>query len=890
MSHVAAAWPTVRAHACSTGCQDLLVSRKVAVQRQLGFVVAPCGLVCLVAGARLPRRRAWHRRCRRVQAQATLAQSRDGGDGWDDEIGSSEAVPLSKRAPLLIDGRIVIPEKSFKVTSPATGELVGVAPDASDAQIEEAVHAAKLAAESWGSLRHAERGEVLASCAAKLRENLEPLAALQTSESGRPIPETRLEVIVAAACLDAAGRLLDIDKEKLISEDETKRVVVQQIPLGVTAVIAPWNAPIVLGWKPTATALACGNTVVLKPAPQTPLTTLRIGELLRPLLPPGVLNVVCATDTRSPRPGEILTSHPAVKKVVFTGSTAIGSKVMAACAKDFKRLLLELGGNDAAIVCADCDVDMVADGLFKAAFFNNGQTCCAAKRIYVHESIYDKFTDAFAARARRAVLGNGLKEGVELGPLANYVQLKHVTELVEDAKSNGGRVLCGGGAIAAPPGDESSSTGLFYLPTIMVDVREGTRLVDEEQFGPVVPVMPYKDDEEAIRRANATPYGLGASVWSSDHRKANRLAYRLKAGTIWVNRHCEFIRNAPFGGIGSSGIGRAGDLSEQDIHEYTETRTLCLAKEPSNTLDLSVAPVPHVEIEERARNVLRKLFSRAAREQRFPMFETEVQEAMRTFPFQPLNLRTAVESLWSTEGPPCVVIRGLPLGPASGARSISKASLLGALGLLGADAFTYRAWKDAEALVHNLLPDGLAGSEAFGWHRDGRCSPAFEPPRFFHRPESLVPEVVAALCLKNGAAEPLHVKLVDFRRLRRTVSMQDFETLKSTPLAFFDAELGVRSERVTTVMCTGDGNDAIFELREPGRFEPEGDLTAVAAYERLRTAAERLQETIDLQGGDMVIFHNRRCAHRWVQAGKEARVQVAIGSRGVRKWPERNVQ
>eukprot|EP00913_Durusdinium_trenchii_P016526 g15532.t1 len=367
---------------------------------------------------------------------------------------------------------------------------------------------------------------------------------------------------------------LDINQEKVISEDEEKKVVVRRTPLGVVAVIAPWNAPIVLGWKPTATALACGNAVVLKPAPQTPLTTLRIGELLRPILPRGVLNVVVGSDAVSLRPGEILTNHDLVRKVVFTGSTAIGSKVMEACANNFKRVLLELGGNDPAmlgciailltedqppetkthvIVREDADIEKTAEGLFKGAFFNNGQTCCAAKRIYVQEKIYDAFVEAFCKRARMAVLGNGLSATTELGPLASAVQLKH-----------GGRVLCGGGATAGPPGDVSSNTGLFYLPTIVVDVAEGTRIVDEEQFGPVVPVMPYKDDEEAILRANSTKYGLGASIWSENLEKANEIANRLKAGTVWVNKHCEFIRNAPFGGIDSSGIGRAGDLGDQD--------------------------------------------------------------------------------------------------------------------------------------------------------------------------------------------------------------------------------------------------------------------------------------------------------------------------------------
>ncbi|CAK9049509.1 unnamed protein product [Durusdinium trenchii] len=573
--------------------------------------VSAAALSAVLLSGRVARVARVARRPRGLKAQAAAA-SLILDDGWDDEPEANEQVPLSKRAPLLIDGRIIIPPKSFRVTSPATGSLVGVAPDASADMIEAAVTAAHRAAPGWAQLRHTERASVLMSCADTLRSNLEALATLQTNESGRPISETRIEVMVAAATFENAARFLDINQEKVISEDEEKKVVVRRTPLGVVAVIAPWNAPIVLGWKPTATALACGNAVVLKPAPQTPLTTLRIGELLRPILPRGVLNVVVGSDAVSLRPGEILTNHDLVRKVVFTGSTAIGSKVMEACANNFKRVLLELGGNDPAIVREDADIEKTAEGLFKGAFFNNGQTCCAAKRIYVQEKIYDAFVEAFCKRARMAVLGNGLSATTELGPLASAVQLKHVTELVEDARRKGGRVLCGGGATAGPPGDVSSNTGLFYLPTIVVDVAEGTRIVDEEQFGPVVPVMPYKDDEEAILRANSTKYGLGASIWSENLEKANEIANRLKAGTVWVNKHCEFIRNAPFGGIDSSGIGRAGDLGDQDLSQYTEIRTLCLAKVPPK-LPPAIASLkrcPEVHLEERARSMLQRLFRR----------------------------------------------------------------------------------------------------------------------------------------------------------------------------------------------------------------------------------------------------------------------------------------
>lgn len=720
---------------------------------------------------------------------------------------------------------------------------------------------------------------MLQSCADALRANLEALATLQTNESGRPLAETRLEVIVAAASFENAARFLDVSQERLISEDEEKKVVIRRMPVGVVAVIAPWNAPIVLGWKPTATALACGNPVVLKPAPQTPLTTLRIGELLRSLLPRGVLNVVVGSDLNTPRPGEILTSHDLVRKVVFTGSTAIGSKVMEACAKGFKRLLLELGGNDPAIVREDCDVEKAAEGLFKGAFFNNGQTCCAAKRIYVQEKIYDKFVKAFVARARRAVLGNGLSSGTELGPLASAVQLRHVMELVEDARRKGGRVLCGGGATAGPPGDEGSNTGLFYLPTIVVDVAEGTRLVDEEQFGPVVPVMSYKDDEEAVRRANATRYGLSASIWSQDFDKANEIANRLKAGTVWVNKHCEFIRNAPFGGIDESGIGRAGDLGEQDLNQYTEIRTLCLAKAPPKLPpDVeSLQHTPEVVVEERARSALQRLFRRVRSQD---ALESAAQEALRVFPFQPRNLRSALTSLSSPTGSACVLLRGLPVEtPIARRRLESEASLLGVLGLLGASAY---ALGDEEP--QGLVRDVDEASEASTWHRDGRSAPSFDAPRRLFRPEKSVPDFALSMCIGEGVKG----SFVDFRRLRAVADPQDVALLQKEPIAFFDSQLGLRSERVLVAASQEEDFDVIFDLREAQRFEAEGPGEVLAAYSRILQLAERWKEDFELNSGDLVVFNNKRCAHRFALQGSA--IRMTRGSRGADEWQDRLIK
>jgi len=475
------------------------------------------------------------------------------------------------------------------------------------------------------------------------------------------------------------------------------------------------------------------------------------------------------------------------------------------------------------------------------------------------------------ARARRAKLGNGLSAGTELGPLASYLQLRHVTELVDDARRDGGRVLCGGGATAGPPGDEGPGTGLFYLPTIVVDVREGTRLVDEEQFGPVVPVMPFKDASEAVRRANGTSYGLGASVWSRNLAKANELADQLRAGTVWVNRHCEFIRNAPFGGIGSSGIGRAGDLGLRDLGEYTELRTLCLAVPPVPTVKAVARAIPCVSVQSKAQAMLgQRLASiRADLHQDPKAFAAEAKEAVRTFPLQPVDFRPALLSILEADGPPCVMFSGLPteqqLGtPVASSRSglghsNGEALLMGVAALLGACAVGYRGHFN-EALVRALPADAHEGC---GWHRGGRCNPAYKAPRRFYRPEEHVPDLVAAFCIHSDSSTGL--RLVDLQKLCDAVAVEDLNCLRRHRLSFFDNETGVRSEQVLVAADSADQASPvpILDLREPARFEAEGIPEAVAAYERVLQAAEATSEFLKLRSGDFIILNNKRCLHAW---------------------------
>jgi acyl-CoA reductase-like NAD-dependent aldehyde dehydrogenase len=339
---------------------------------------------------------------------------------------------------------------------------------------------------------------------------------------------------------------------------------VHRRPLGVVAAITPWNFPIILAvWK-IAPALLAGNTVVIKPSPFTPLSTLALGETLRGSLPPGVLNVVSGGDDL----GKWMTSHPVPRKISFTGSIETGKHVAASAAPDLKRLTLELGGNDAAIVLPDVDPAAIADKLFWGAFENTGQVCSAIKRVFVHEDQYAATIEALAERARSVVVGDGFDAKTELGPLNNRPQFERVQELVSDAIDAGATVSAGGSA--------REGGGYFFEPTILSDVGEGVRIVDEEQFGPALPVLRYREVDDAIERANGTMFGLSGSVWSNDRERATELAGKLECGTAWVNQHLQIVPHAPFGGAKWSGIGV--ENGPWGLYGFTEARTINIAK------------------------------------------------------------------------------------------------------------------------------------------------------------------------------------------------------------------------------------------------------------------------------------------------------------------------
>jgi acyl-CoA reductase-like NAD-dependent aldehyde dehydrogenase len=462
---------------------------------------------------------------------------------------------------LLIGGKLVPGDSTMDVINPATGKTLTSCPRASVDQANAAVAAAKEAFPAWAAKTFAERAAILAKYADAIEARFNDFCTLLTQEQGKPTADAQWEIGGTLAFLRYfAGLKVE---PKILEDSETRRIEQHRRPLGVVAAIIPWNFPVLLLNGKLAPALLSGNTLVAKPAPTTPLTTLLLGEIAKDVFPAGVFNVI--TDANDL--GSVLTTHPDVRKISFTGSTATGKKVMASAADSVKRVTLELGGNDAAIVLDDVDPKEAAPKIFGTAFANNGQVCIAIKRLYVHEKIYDQMVDELAKQANAAVVGDGLEKGTTHGPLQNKMQFEKVKSLVEETKK-AGKVVAGG--------QVSDGGGYFIRPTIVRDVTDGDRIVDEEQFGPILPVIKYSDPEDALKRANASPYGLGGSIWGKDTSRAAGMAARLESGTAWVNKHLELSPGVPFGGAKQSGMGV--EFSEEGLNEFTQNQVVNIAK------------------------------------------------------------------------------------------------------------------------------------------------------------------------------------------------------------------------------------------------------------------------------------------------------------------------
>lgn len=468
---------------------------------------------------------------------------------------------------LTIDGQAVSTTQSFAVLNPATEEVVADCPLADAAQVNQAVAAAKKAFGPWSRLSNAERKAKLAKFADLLEAHADELAHLSTLESGKPLSgfagvgsifEVGGAVMWCRATLEME---LQVDQ---IQDDATASVNVFRKPLGVVGSITPWNFPVMIAIWHVIPALLTGNTVVIKPSEYTPLSTLLLVKLANEVLPPGVFNSVAGAG----EVGALLSAHPDIAKIVFTGSSATGKKIMQTASGNLKRLTLELGGNDAGIVLPDVDVNEVAPKIFAMSMINSGQVCAALKRLYVHESIFDELTQALANIANSVKVGNGLEQ-VDFGPIQNKVQFDKVCSIAKDALEHGATFITGG----LPTGGK----GYFFPITLVTNVTNGSRLVDEEPFGPILPIIKYSKVEDAIAMANDSSSGLGGSIWSKDLKKAEELGKQLECGTVWINSHAMVQPNAPFGGIKESGVGV--EFGTYGLSEYTSIQTVITSRQ-----------------------------------------------------------------------------------------------------------------------------------------------------------------------------------------------------------------------------------------------------------------------------------------------------------------------
>lgn len=473
---------------------------------------------------------------------------------------------LELKDPTLLESRAFVAGKweagarQFSVTNPATGEEIVKVADMGVDDMRGAIDAAYKAQKAWARRTAKDRCAILLRWQSLMLENADDLAKILTAEMGKPLAEAKGEIAYGASFIQwFAEEARRVYGDVIPGHQEDKRIVILKQPIGVVGSITPWNFPVMIAIWHIMPAIRAGNTVVVKPSPFTPLSTLRMVEIMAGILPPGVVNVVTGLDLL----GAAMSEHPGIDKISFTGSIATGQKIMSAAAHTLKKLTLELGGNDAGIVLPDADPKQIAEGLFWGAFINGGQTCAALKRLYVHDSIYEDVCAELVNYARNIPMGDGLDDRSVLGPIQNERQFRRVSELVDDARAKGGRVLLGG---------QPSNEGFFYPVTIVADVDHGVRLVDEEQFGPVLPVIRYSDVDAVIARANDNPNGLGGSVWSKDLDRAKSYALKLECGSAWINKHGAIQPNAPFGGVKSSGIGVS--FGEEGLKEYTNVQTV----------------------------------------------------------------------------------------------------------------------------------------------------------------------------------------------------------------------------------------------------------------------------------------------------------------------------
>lgn len=472
---------------------------------------------------------------------------------------------------LLIDGKFVpaADGKTFESVNPFTAEPVARVARGQKADVDKAVAAARKAFDEgpWPRMSGEERSRILKGIAEKIEAASADLVALMIEESGSTYRKAKGEVWLSGKNMGYFAKLANRDFTRPIeslSKPGVSRNLIAREPVGVCAQIIPWNFPLQMAiWK-LGPALAAGNTVVLKPAEETPAMAMELAKIIADSeLPAGVVNVITGYGEEA---GAALAEHPGVDKIAFTGSTEIGKKLMGEASRDLKRVTLELGGKSANIVLADADLEMAVDGALYGAFFHSGQCCTAGTRLFVQDEIYDRFIELFTQKAKTIRLGNPADKGTDLGPLVSRKQQERVLSYIATGKKEGARCILGGTA----PDSGELKAGYFVEPTIFVDVDNGMAIAQEEIFGPVVSVLRFKTEEEAIQLANQSKYGLAGAVWSQDAEKAMRVARKLRTGTVWINEYHLISEKAPFGGYKQSGLGR--ELGEDALEEYTEIK------------------------------------------------------------------------------------------------------------------------------------------------------------------------------------------------------------------------------------------------------------------------------------------------------------------------------
>ncbi|WP_295947380.1 aldehyde dehydrogenase family protein [uncultured Bartonella sp.] len=466
----------------------------------------------------------------------------------------------AKKYSLIINGQKLETSNFHEVHNPSNGDIVGLMPVAGQTELDLAVKAAQAAFPAWSSMEDRQRQQICLKIAGILDSHKDELARLITLEQGKPLnAQGSLGEVGGATFWSDYTAHLDIPVE-VVEDAGLAKVEIHRKPIGVVGSITPWNFPLMIAMWHIVPALRAGNTVVIKPSEYTPLATIRMVELLNTILPAGVLNIV----TGKGELGALMSSHPGINKIVFTGSAPTGRKIMGSAAENLKRLTLELGGNDAAIILPDCNIEEITEKIFWGAFSNSGQICACIKRLYVHNEIYEKLCKSLVSYAAKIKMGDGLDETSQLGPVQNAMQFNIVRECVEDAKKRGAKILIGG--------DPTHQNGYFYPVTLVADIEDGAMLVDREQFGPALPIIRFTNIDKVIEAANNNPNGLGGSVWSKDIAKAKALASRLECGIAWINGHGGIQPNAPFGGVKQSGIGV--EFGKEGLYQNTNIQTI----------------------------------------------------------------------------------------------------------------------------------------------------------------------------------------------------------------------------------------------------------------------------------------------------------------------------